>query len=126
MTRCCLSCGAGIAPAKTSVLPPGVLRHRGRGLCNRCWRREKRAGRLDDWPASIASGHPACTDGTCEWCQEVLWIAAGGSSPYEWADRMGTNIVAMSRRLYRHGLVGLARQTERIRGEQRRALRRAS
>lgn len=90
------ACGRPMAPQQPTaqqpiaVLPPGHVRHQGRGLCARCHRRHRHAGTLLDFPRIIRS----YDDTLEEW--DVL-RAQEKRTRVEAAARLGMSVTALDK-----------------------------
>lgn len=100
----------------------GLAPHKGRGLCQRCYSRELRAGTLGDWPPLL----PGVMSKRLEVVAHVEYLRDELDLPPEkWAADLGTTTTALARRLYRAGRADLASPLERI-NKQNRSTRKAA
>lgn len=119
-TRPCVRCGKPTVSKRwfdgRARKPKGVVKHQARGLCGTCYSIEFRNGRLKNWPVLEKMGTKPtvrlrCAAGqVCAYCEDVADLDDHGTSPWEWADRMGTTPINLQRNLYRHGKHDLARK----------------
>lgn len=108
----CLSCNCAMSRGRGKP-PPGERKHRARGLCSRCYQRERVAGRIHAWsllPVERTRHDPA----TCAVCEDVEWLASAGTPASEWPYRLDTTLASLAKHLYRYGKPELARRVERL------------
>ncbi|WP_166345002.1 hypothetical protein [Phytoactinopolyspora limicola] len=111
----CASCRRTMTPRHRHQANTGIMPHYARGLCGTCYHREKRAGRLDQWPTRSVLFEVYVAD--------LEWLVQTGESPEQWPTRLGTTAAALAKALYRHGRPDLARKVDRIAKRERGARR---
>lgn len=112
--RCRGQCNRLLRPKSRKSIGDGSVVHVGHGYCQVCRDRIRNGPPL---PRRNYSGVRRCKAGQdpCPFCENVIWLAENGVSPFDWAARLNTTNTNLARRLYRHHRPGLAVEIERIR-----------